>query len=262
MNNIIAVRRVGDYAVSNTGRVFSMKVGRILELKPNITKSGYARLRLYQNGSSKSLFSHRIVLSAFTGDEKDLFVNHRDGNKLNNHIENLEWCTHSENMKHAFDTGLAKSCEKRVRLKKYQVLEIMKLRDCGDSINCISVKLNLPRGTIMNVVSGRRWSYLTGLECTNMQKPKECKLQITDFYDDSEDVTAYGTKGHHDFDLVKKAVIDGYHGECNGLIDELIKDGHIIHTWYKSVPHPNGRVYSECKGSVRGAIPHTVWCIE
>ena len=91
---------------------------------------------------------------------------------------------------------------------------------------------------------------------------KEYKLEIVDFYDDSEDVVAYGTKGHHDFELVKKAVIDGEHDEYNGLLKDLIENGCVVHTWYKTTPHPNGSACNEVSKSVRGAVPHTVWCIK
>ena len=48
---------------------------------------------------------HRLVAQAFLPNEKEQ-VNHKDGNKLNNHVDNLQWVTQSENMKHAYDTGL------------------------------------------------------------------------------------------------------------------------------------------------------------
>ena len=90
---------------------------------------------------------------------------------------------------------------------------------------------------------------------------KKYNLEIVDFYDDSEDVVGYGTKGHHDFESVKQAVISGEHDEYNGLIPMLTKEGHVIHTWYKATPSQNGTNYSEAKEGVRRAVPHTVWCM-
>lgn len=57
------------------------------------------------DSKSKHVLTHRLVLLAFTG-PSDLFVNHKDGNKINNKLENLEYCTKSENGLHAYRTGL------------------------------------------------------------------------------------------------------------------------------------------------------------
>ena len=89
---------------------------------------------------------------------------------------------------------------------------------------------------------------------------KNYELDIVNFYDDSEEVVGYGTKGHHDFELVKQAVMDGGHDEYNGIINSLIKDGRMMHTWYKRIPTKG--VSIEVKEGVRGSTPHTVWCLQ
>ena len=89
---------------------------------------------------------------------------------------------------------------------------------------------------------------------------KNYELDIVNFCDDSEDVVAYGTKGHHDFNIVKDAVLSGEHDEYNGIIDGLIENGHVIHTWYKKIPTKNISV--EVREGVKGATPYTVWCLK
>lgn len=74
-------------------------------LKKRIDKYGYCRYALSKKQKPKSFMSHRLVLLSFVG-ESNLLVNHKDGNKLNNYIENLEYCTNSENVKHAYQIGL------------------------------------------------------------------------------------------------------------------------------------------------------------
>jgi hypothetical protein len=98
------------YYVSNTGRVWSMKIktssGGVI-LKPAISKGGYCYVYLYKNGNAKMFNVHRLVATHFiNNDDNKKCINHKDGNKLNNSVTNLEWCTHSENTKHAYNNNL------------------------------------------------------------------------------------------------------------------------------------------------------------
>lgn len=105
------------YEVSNYGGIRSKdrtytdkrgfkrkKTGRTLK---NRSKKYYYTVMLYKDGSRKAEYLHRLIAAAFlpkvTG--KD-FINHLDGNKLNNHVDNLEWCTIKENNLHAIENGL------------------------------------------------------------------------------------------------------------------------------------------------------------
>lgn len=84
--------------VRNDGRVFPEKI-----MKPNISNKGYCSVTLYGNGITWKIAVHRLVASHFLENPNNLpCVNHKDGNPLNNHLSNLEWCTYSENTKHAF----------------------------------------------------------------------------------------------------------------------------------------------------------------
>jgi len=97
-----------DYEISNFGRVKSFKRyknGKILNYYDD--SHGYLFVKLYINGKSDNKRIHRLVLETFVGINPDKpFCNHIDGNKENNYIENLEWCTPSENIKHEFKIGL------------------------------------------------------------------------------------------------------------------------------------------------------------
>lgn len=103
----------GLYQVSNFGEVKSFykfrdgKKERIL--KHAINDSGYKIVVLTKNKKPKSLRVHRLVALTFIDNfENKPQVNHIDGNKLNNNINNLEWCTNGENEKHAYKLGLKK----------------------------------------------------------------------------------------------------------------------------------------------------------
>lgn len=95
------------YSVSTDGRIRNDETDAIKA--PTIRKDGYYKVDLYDNGQRSSKRISRLVAEAFipNPDHKPQ-VNHIDGNKLNNDISNLEWVNNSENMLHAFRTGLAK----------------------------------------------------------------------------------------------------------------------------------------------------------
>ena len=97
------------YGIDEFGSVYSKKRNdEWKKMKCKITKKGYVEVSLVKKKKSHFFRVHRLVLMNF-GDENvdfSLKVNHIDGNKLNNHISNLEWCTDKENMRHAMRTGL------------------------------------------------------------------------------------------------------------------------------------------------------------
>lgn len=123
-----------DYEASNLGRIrtaitktsYSKRNGerhwqqRILKYKSkneNTYKTGY-RVDLWKNGKPKTYLVARLVASAFIKNElsnNKLTINHIDGNRLNNKIENLEWCSLSDNIKKGFQTGLF-SNQKKIKI--------------------------------------------------------------------------------------------------------------------------------------------------
>ncbi len=96
-----------DYIIHEDGRIWSCKTSRFL--KYGLSKSGYHYVVLRVDGTSKCFDVHRLVALKFCKNPYNYTqVNHIDGNKLNNHYTNLEWCTQSQNMKHSFHIGLHK----------------------------------------------------------------------------------------------------------------------------------------------------------
>lgn len=98
----------GLYEVSNTGKIktFYGRNGAKF-LKPLINKThGYSTVCLYKNKKLKNVRLHKLVASAFILNPEEYYdINHKDGNKTNNHVDNLEWCNRSHNMKHCFALG-------------------------------------------------------------------------------------------------------------------------------------------------------------
>lgn len=94
-----------NYEVSNRGNIRNVTTGKIL--KPEITHKGYFRISLSTNGVKIKKRVHRLVAEAFIENPYNKpQINHKDGNKINNDISNLEWCNNSENMKHAWQNGM------------------------------------------------------------------------------------------------------------------------------------------------------------
>ena len=135
------VKQIPDfphYFASNFGRILSLKSGRALtaQIQPN----GYMKVDLKEGGKHYRKYVHRLVCAAFFGKSK-LVVNHKDKDKTNNSLENLEYVTQSENVKHSAKRKLSEcDCER-----------ICELKMCGKSSTEIAKIYNVTRGHI-NVV--------------------------------------------------------------------------------------------------------------
>jgi len=111
-----------SYIVSNCGNVMSIErvvrqtsrkgveYTRIMKsklLSVNENPGGYSQVTLSKEGNIKTLMIHRLVGTAFLENNRNLpEINHKDGNKKNNRLDNLEWVTSSDNHNHAYKTGL------------------------------------------------------------------------------------------------------------------------------------------------------------
>lgn len=121
------------YQVSNMGRIRSLdhtrkagtgsyvQKGQII--KPYITR-GYFHVKLTKEGKVRDFQVHRLVAQTFICNQQNKpQVNHIDGNKLNNCVNNLEWCTQSENMVHAYKIGLEKPIYGRENPRAKRVIQ-------------------------------------------------------------------------------------------------------------------------------------------
>lgn len=166
------------YEVSNLGRVRSVErpsrnkrnkngviKGKIL--KPGSNPVGYVIVSLYRDKKQKFFQVHRLVAKAFIPNVMNKEqVNHIDGNKKNNNINNLEWATRSENMKHAIENGLFK-IRKIEKAKEIEQLDlnnnvIKTWNSCREIVN----KLNVTRSDIYGCCNnlyktayGFKWRY-------------------------------------------------------------------------------------------------------
>jgi len=97
----------GKYFIDSAGVAYSSAHRELRKLKPYCTSKGYMQIDLWCNNKRNTATIHRLVASAFIPNPHDYpQVNHKDGNKQNNNVYNLEWCNQSQNQIHACEIGL------------------------------------------------------------------------------------------------------------------------------------------------------------
>lgn len=166
------IAMIGEkYAVTRDGRVFTFwsKKGIWKEQKYRKHSNGYLRVTLY----GKDQYLHRVVADYFCKKSDGCFeVNHIDGNKENNRADNLEWCTRSQNNKHAFVTGLrnydelkqmancdaAMEAHKRNRAISYEKAEEIRSIS-GKTDREIARLYGISRGTVWQIRNGVSYRY-------------------------------------------------------------------------------------------------------
>jgi transposase len=169
----------GIYEVSENGDVKRIAktnnqygVGHIL--KHNII-NGYAHVQLHKSGQSKSMRIHRLVAMAFiVNEENKPHVNHLDGNKLNNHVSNLQWCTPSENEIHKH--RVLNKTHRIYTLTNEQIDSIVIQRKQGKRLHELSYMFKVPISTIHKVLvkldlkSGYKGMYNGSSKLTDSQR--------------------------------------------------------------------------------------------
>lgn len=157
----------GLYEVSNFGRVRSLKrkttKGKIVK---QMFRSRYMFADLSKNGYRRAYSVGRLVALAFIPNpKKKPWVNHIDGNTKNNHIDNLEWCTPSENMQHAFDTGLKKPTRgednPKAKLTEKKVITIRTLFGQGDyKVGELAKMVGVSHQAISDIIKRKKWKHI------------------------------------------------------------------------------------------------------
>lgn len=116
----------GLYAVTREGLVWAYPKKSRLQgrwLKSTINRFGYEYVCLFKDGKRKNRYVHQLVAEAYVGERLKPHVNHIDGNKLNNHADNLEWVTPKENKIHAFSTGLTKIKQSQIEASRRNIIK-------------------------------------------------------------------------------------------------------------------------------------------
>lgn len=144
----------GLYMVSNKGRVINCRTGKIL--KPGKDKDGYLQVHIFKDGKSKRFYVHRLVALAFIPNPENLpCVNHKDENKQNNCVENLEWCTNKYNLEYS---GIIEKFQKAGTESIKTPIEVYKNGELV-GVFCSQIEaarqLGLDKGNIGKVLKGK-----------------------------------------------------------------------------------------------------------
>lgn len=153
-----AIDGYSNYEVSDSGEIRNKTTGRILCAFND--KDGYKGVHLNSNGASHTRKVHRLVASAFL--EPDPIrdqVNHKNGDKADNRVSNLEWCTRSENTRHAYDNNLFRAnirpaIDAHTKLKFEDRIDILRMRKEGMLLKDIAAAYGVGITTIHSICKG------------------------------------------------------------------------------------------------------------
>lgn len=167
----------GYYQVSNFGNIRSvdrviysdkLHIGTKRELKskmlkPYVNSHGYLALTLTKNSNEKSVRVHRLVAEAFIKNPNNYDqINHIDGNKTNNKVENLEWCNNQHNVNHAYKNGLTKHYTRSIKqydLKGNYIQTFESIAKACEEVNGNRANITKCAKGYINSAYGYKWRY-------------------------------------------------------------------------------------------------------
>jgi hypothetical protein len=153
------------YEVSNLGRVRNKKSGRVLSGSPHATL-GYVLVGVLPvRSGGRAAYVHRLVAQAFLGAPPPRYeVNHKNGIRFDNRLENLEWVTHSQNNKHSYDVlGRPRTYGERSgrsTLTPDAVRSIRALWDDGRTREEIAAQFGISTSSVRAIVTRKRWAHI------------------------------------------------------------------------------------------------------
>lgn len=167
----------GLYKVSDEGNVMSLISGKNKTIYADIR--GYKRVTLHKNGVGKKLRVHRLVCFAFLPNKNnEPYVNHKDGNPSNNNLENLEWISNSDNIKHAYSVlGKIGPNKGKFGIKNHRSKVVLMIGDNGEIVrrfDCVRDATRIggfDNGSISRCCNGKskshrgfRWAFAQSYE--------------------------------------------------------------------------------------------------
>ncbi len=151
-----------NYYVREDGTIYSEKSNRVLS--PQLDKDGYQKVQMMSTDNKRHRYSiHRLVMENFNPIENmdNMQVNHIDGDKTNNNLSNLEWCTCEENIHHAMKNNLRAKRNGSAKLKEEEVKTIYLRAKNGESCSKLGTEYHVCEDTIRRIRDRILWKQVT-----------------------------------------------------------------------------------------------------
>lgn len=141
------------YYINYDGKIYDLKRDTFIKSHLN---TGYKRVSLRTlDNEQKSYYVHVLLAITYLTDESEnKYVNHKDGDKLNNTVHNLEWVTHRENMKHAIENNLIKN---KTSYSEKDVRSVCELLEEGKTAEYIEDKTGMNKSSVYSIRDGSNW---------------------------------------------------------------------------------------------------------
>lgn len=155
------IKNFEKYHISNFGNVKNSISGKILRAMTS-TSQLYLKFGLFQDGKTRYAMGHRLVAEHFLENPNNYpVVHHKDSNKHNNNVNNLEWCTYSQNTKYAIESGAFKQRFGKDRnpitmFNEYHIKAIKELKQLGWSITELTKVFGCSRGYISEIINNKK----------------------------------------------------------------------------------------------------------
>lgn len=148
------------YEITDDGKVF--RLGSNRPRKPQKTHKGYLKVFLYKPSGAKAFFVHRLVAKAFLPMRRGrIMINHKDGDKTNNHVNNLEWCSVAENNAHAKAHGLYRPNRgSKHGMSHLSDEDVRELREKKMRVKDLAAKFGIHRTTVRRIINRELWTHI------------------------------------------------------------------------------------------------------